>query len=43
MGCIGWCFANEASSPRRTGQSEIFNGRALLRPSVSLIETARSR
>lgn len=26
MGCIGWCFFREASSPRRAGQSEIANG-----------------
>ena len=29
MGCIGWCFKLEASSPRRAGQSEVFNGLAL--------------
>jgi hypothetical protein len=43
MGCIGWCFFREASSPRRTGQSEIFNGLVLRGSSVSLIETARPR
>ena len=26
MGCIGWCFNLEASSPRRAGQSEVVNG-----------------
>jgi hypothetical protein len=29
MGCIGWCFNFDASSPRRAVQSEIFNGFAL--------------